>query len=174
MDESIRALERAASQGDQAAKEKLERARTRASLHETTTDVLAELEALQDRLRPIERAFRDDGAEDFRRYVDAVFEREPGLHVLVVRGYTPGFCDGDLCEHTQSVVIRDVAEEAPDAAGDLPANEVGAEAAAAYERALGEFEAALHARHGTDWQLTLRRPGAGQVELERADWSCGY
>lgn len=174
MDESIRALERAASQGDPAAKEKLERARERASIHETTTDVLGELEALQDRLRPIERAFRDDGLKDFRRYVDAVFEREPGLHVIVVRGYTPGFCDGDLCEHSQQVLLLDLASEAPEATEGLTPNVCAADAAREHERALGEFEAALHARYGTDWQLTLRRAATGQAELEHADWNCGY
>lgn len=178
MDETIRALERAASQGDQAAREKLERARSRAAIHETTADVLGELEALEDRLRPVERAFRDEGLKDLRRYVEAAFEREPGLNVIVVRGYTPGFCDGDLCEHSQTVVIHDVADlanEESETPVELPANEVAAEAARAHERALGEFEAALHAQYGTDWQLTLLRPAAGeQVQLARVDWSCGY
>lgn len=164
MDEQVRDLERSARQGDPEAASRFERARARAG-HDTTATVLAELDEVTRTARVEAARFEADGLTAFQRYVEAVFERHPGLQVALVRGYTPGFLDGDLCEHTQSVSLRGDSLEAE--------NDLAPEAAAAFAHGLGEFEPVLHARHGTDWQLTLRR-GDCCVEVDVTRWSCEY
>lgn len=164
MDEEVRSLERSARQGDPEAQSRFERARARAG-HETTATALEELEALERAERADEQRFTQEGLAHFQRYVEAVFDAEPGLRMALIRGYTPEFCDGDLCEHTQWVVLRGEELEVE--------NDLAPERATAFTRGLGEFEPVLRARHGTDWQLTLRR-GDRCVEVDVTPWSCGY
>lgn len=169
MDESLRALERRAALGDPGARERLERARARAA--ESTSLVLSELDELEAALEATTDAFVTAGVEDFDRYVAALFEREPDLQVVRLRGFTPGFCDGDRCEHEQSVALDPGGDDAHASGGQVPP-ERGRE----YARAFEAFAPLLHLRHGTDWQLLLRRgPGPGApVQRELGAWSCGY
>jgi hypothetical protein len=165
----MRALERSAAQGDPAAKERLERLKTRGGLHEASSDVAGEIEALHGELRALQGGFLRDGSADVDRYVDALFAKEPDLRVLRLRGYTPGFLDGDLCEHTQSVAFDPPDDDDDEAsAGPVPR-----ERARAYAAALGEFEPVLHLRHGTNWQVTITRKG-GHLERDLDPWECGY
>lgn len=171
----MRALERSAKAGEPGAKEQLERLRARAGLHETLAEVEAELGRLRDAQRAAHDGFVEEGERELERYLDALFAEEPGLRTLVIRGYTPGFLDGDLCEHSQSVLIRDVAEEAAEAAEGAPPNDVPAERARVHEHHLGEFEPVLHALHDTDWQVVYTRgPDGRRVTGPRTSWSCGY
>ncbi len=178
MDEELRALERSALQGEPGAAEALHRARTRSGRHETLAELEAELERLQREHELLRDTFVSEGERDFGRYLSALFASEPGLQALVIRGYTPGFLDGDLCEHTQSVVVDDAAkeelEDEPELARAVAANALPRGRADAIERALGAFEPVLHALHGTDWQLVVRR-GKERAELGSVSpWECGY
>ncbi len=176
MDDSLRALERSAAQGDPLAKERLARERARAGLPETTEEVLRACSAVEAALATAEAAASEQGLATFRGWVDAVFAAEPGLQVAVVRGYTPGFMDGELIEHQQTALLQDADEELPDLFGteDEPVNTLPQARANQLEAELGEFEPLLQEVHGTDWQLTLRRGEDGAVAHERSDFECGY
>lgn len=173
MDEELRALERAAAGGDPDARAKLERARVRAGVLETTSAVLEAQAEATHALGRLERTFASDGLADFQGWLAATFATEPGLHTVRVRGYTPGFLDGDLCEHSQSVALRAEDEEDADKAA-LAKNTLTPERAQELQRALGEFEPVLEAKHGTDWQLLLTRGKGGAPSVKKSRWSCGY
>lgn len=175
MDDSLRALERQAAQGDPLAKERLERERARAGLPETTAEVLGALEAVEARLAAAEEAFEAEGAATFRSWVDAVFAAEPGLGVAVVRGYTPGFMDGELCEHQQSALLSDEDDELGDlfAPDGEPLNTLPQARRNQLEAELGEFAPLLEALHDTNWQLVLRRADEG-VARELSAYDCEY
>lgn len=171
MDEQLRALERRAAQGDDEAGQQLERARARAGLHETSAAVLEALGPLEDGLADARRAFRTEGMEDLDRWLRAAFAAHPGLQALRIRGYTPGFLDGDLCEHSQSVLLG---KDEYDDDDDFPQqNDLPPPVVQALTRALGEFEPVLELRHGTNWQLTVTRGPDGPL-VEKSDYTSGY
>lgn len=173
MDEELRALERAAAGGDAEAQAKLERARARAGVVETTSAVLeAQAQSTHD-LRQLQRTFAADGLADFEGWLAATFASEPGLHAVRVRGYTPGFLDGDLCEHSQSTALGAEDEEDKDAAA-LGKNTLSPERAQELQRALGEFDSVLEWKHGTDWQLLIKRGKDGAPTTKKSRWSAGY
>ncbi|MGE0710295.1 MAG: hypothetical protein AB7N76_13725 [Planctomycetota bacterium] len=168
MDDVMRALERSASLGDAEAQAQLDALRAR--LAEPASAVLEEHDRVAEALSEAFSAFRAAGHADFERYVVALLAREPELDALVLRGYTPGFCDGDRCEHTQDVLFGAVAED-----DDEPPQLIPRERAATYERQLAEFEPVLHQMWGTNWQLTYRRgTEEGPLDMELIDWECGY
>jgi len=173
MDEELRALERAAAGGDAEARAQLERARARAGVLETTEQVSSARDEVNAELRALQRAFAADGLADFERWLAATFASEPGLHTVRVRGYTPGFLDGDLCEHSQSAAFGADDEEDQDAAA-LGKNTLTAERIQELDRALGEFEPVLESKHGTDWQLLIKRGKSGAPSTKKSRWSAGY
>ncbi len=170
VDDAMRALERAAAQGDPEAKDRLERARARAGLHEGSAAVEAELEALLAADAAAVASIRREGSAAFRRWVEAVFSAEPGLQVAIVRGHTPSYNDGDICEHEQSANFGRSAPTSgeKDWCGRAAANTIERERAEGYEEQGGRFAGVLELEHGTDWQLTLRRGPAG-VTIERSE-----
>lgn len=173
MDEELRALERAAAGGDADAKARLEQARVRAGVLESAAAVLEAQAGTTAALRELERTFAKDGLADFEAWLAATFASEPGLHAVRIRGYTPGFADGDLCSHSQSVALGAEDEEDEDAAA-LGENTLTPERAQALDQALGEFEPVLEARHGTDWQLLVKRGKDGAPSVKKSRWSAGY
>lgn len=171
MDESIRELERRANGGDAEAAEALKRLRERAGLSESASEVLAELSRLERERAALRADFRAAGRDELERYLTAAFAREPELAPVRIRGYTPGFLDGDLCEHSQSVVVGFSGDGADD--DDDDDRGLSTPSARALEAALGEFEPILQLEHGTDWQL-LVRPGPDGLVWDERSWSCGY
>lgn len=169
MDDRLRDLERRAAEGDEEAQRELEQARRRADLPEAVETVERELAEQLSRLQGLERDFYGEGFTHLQRYLAAVFRENEGLNTVLLRGYTPGFCDGELCEHSTEILVRDEYGEAP----ELRDNELPASKANKLVSQLRPYCELLEATYGTDWQLVCR-PAGDHVELDHEPYECEY
>lgn len=62
--------------------------------------------------------------KEVEKSIAIIFEECPGIHLIMVRGWTPGFNDGDPCTHSQCVLVEnygdcDFVDGAPQCREDL-------------------------------------------------------
>ncbi len=67
------------------------------------SDIKALLKQYEDVNAALNAEIKKNGEEFMKQVFKSIFEDHPGLNVIVVRGYTPGFNDGEPCEHSHDV-----------------------------------------------------------------------
>ena len=70
----------------------------------TVTNISAELNALIEAAEDRRKELEKKESQEFDRVVGMLFEFIPKLKFFMIRGYTPGFNDGDPCVHRQATM----------------------------------------------------------------------
>lgn len=101
---------------------------------------------------------------ELKEKLNIFFQRFPNVTKFVIRGYTPDFNDGDICEHTTSVEINGIESPCKDY----------------YENRNNDSESWLFANmdilqriYGTDWEFTALNQD-GNITFVKEDYDCGY
>lgn len=149
------------------------------------TDIKAKLETLRSR-------YEADSKDLFNEFIDQVFQENPELHRIVVRGWTPGFNDGDPCVHSQDVMVSTSSfpyhgegehlftyeegykftgspDERREVNADLDDNVAGE-----IEAILHGFEDYLYRIYNSNWVIEWRRQDNGHVGYSKDEYQCGY
>jgi hypothetical protein len=108
VDQDLRNLERdfQANPSDNNLATRLVLARRRAGVKPTNVaDILLEFGYFQAEAERSRQQMLDASEDIFNSFTEAVFKENPNLHAVVIQGYTPAFNDGDLCLHSQDVMV---------------------------------------------------------------------
>jgi hypothetical protein len=140
----------------------------------------------------------ESGLACFEDLLTAFFQENPGLDKIIIRGWTPGFNDGDPCTHSQDVIItpEDYADHGLDDEeyenGDEESDDPEAEIAAISSRrpnqkldkkdakkisgALYQFKSVLDQKYDTNWQLDIVRDSESEklFKMSHDDYYCGH
>lgn len=131
------------------------------------SDVMAALEAA-------EKQYQDAMKSSGEAILSAIGKL--GYERAVVLGWTPGFNDGDPCEHSQAVLLDqdDGSDYGHEDAFDSVVNPtdkgVKREVAKALDRLCGYFELL----YGTNFQLTIEFSESGAAKISCEEYDCGY
>lgn len=91
----------------------------------------------------------------------ALFEDHADLEAVTIKGWTPSFNDGDICEHSTEVDM--------DFQGGVWNHETNSKI---YD-SIRQFHGYLQRVYDTNWMITLTRTSDG-VSVEQSDYDCGY
>jgi len=107
---------------------------------------------------------------------------------FMIRAYTPGFNDGEPCEHTQETFLDteemkyfdfddenyndDLSKKAFENAINKTAD--NKEKLHIAYKLIEAIENDLRLLHGTDWQILFTSDGTGGVTTEMESYNCGY
>jgi len=150
------------------------------------TTAVEKAEAFKKQVDAARAKYIEEANEAFLPLVGEFLDEVSDLSYIVVRGYTPGFNDGDPCVHSQDIgnswygVDECLDEEgaenyAKEAFGvDLPNNPEDTKSWAAVERFFGAFEDLLEQTHGTNWQLLFYKDKDGKMQMEQDEYDCGW
>lgn len=152
----------------------------------TATDILDYYTESNRKMEEIRQAMADCAKKD----LVALFGFFPELNDIVLRGYTPGFNDGDPCTHS----MLDPFINGQDKYGDTPhsrydedededEDEEG-EAAVVVEmdeadrkiiaKILGGMTDAIEALYDTNFEVTVSRQADGTVTVKKDYYDCGH
>jgi len=112
----------------------------------------------------------------FQKLFDAV----PELNGLVIRGYTPGFLDGETPYHMQDTMItRDDFNdygEYEDESELMPFDNsrLDEKIVKKLHTKLESLREAFEDAYETNWELTITREKDGKVSFFHDDYDCGY
>lgn len=136
-------------------------------------DLLAAQEKYQQ-----EEAERQKVRQDaFFNMLGSLFGAVPALMHIKVQGYTPGFNDGDACEHSQCEPYLNGRGEY---SGDNDEEIVGKYEAlsdADYDNVcsiISGLDDVFEATFGTNWEITIERQQDGYITWKNEDYDCGY
>lgn len=120
--------------------------------------------------------------------IGLLFGAIPELTEIIVKGYTPGFNDGDPCTHSQMDPYingtdmygdRDDEDDSdPDGEGDnnevAKTKEISNENREIVASEVDRLSGVLESLFGTNWKITIKRQGDGTITWEQEDYDCGY
>jgi len=124
------------------------------------------------------KKFFDAFENRFKRGVQDLFDLVPELEGLNWQQWTPGFNDGEPCEHTMGELTYLFSDSEKDEDGDeYNASDVEDSLSEATKKILDDFsdefqqlETELYKIFGTNQEITIKRDGKVTVE----DYDCGY
>jgi hypothetical protein len=102
----------------------------------------------------------------------ALFDAFPALDSVVLRGYTPGFNDGDPCYHHDCEPIVNGDDPDDYDAEESKSNLSEADTKAVYE-ILGMMQDAVRDIYDTNFEVTVTRTPDG-VTINQDHYDCGY
>lgn len=117
------------------------------------------IDEIKTRVKTMRAAYEAQVTELVTEAVAALFESNPDVQCFGVRGYTPGFNDGDPCTHTQYATIQN--ED-----GDMEEAPYGGDIYKFIDSLSKEFEVV----YGTDFELKFFRDG----RFTKDHYDCGY
>ena len=149
----------------------------------TITEIMEEQHALQKQIDDLKSELRTKGWSCFQRVIPAIFSEHPGMKQLAIRGWTPGFNDGDPCTHSTEYYISDDMwseydeDEYWDSETDCyrEVNKLTDEEVKAIKKALYSFDYILECQYGTDWELFISKdPESGELKWDKDHYDCGH
>jgi len=146
------------------------------------------IELITDRINYLRSVFEKQADAAFAEGVAVLFQEFPLLNHVRVVGYTPGFNDGDACEHTQFVAVGDNENRPLYVRGERRADtfdDHGFEDenpnkglpnahAVAVSDFFAAFEGVLERIHDTNWQLDYKRRSDGLISIDKSEYDCGH
>lgn len=134
-------------------------------------------EQMENQRKLFEDKIRETGKELVVELLEEIGDRYPGFAVV---GYTPGFNDGDPCEHTEYIVDFDEVEDYgledhfehldfESSRGTLLPHEEKK-----LETVQNMFERYAREVHHTDYLIVAYRDDNGEIHFEVSDYDCGY
>lgn len=121
--------------------------------------------------------------------IKSVMTAIPNLKKVVVRGYTPGFNDGDPCYHSQCeplFFMKDSSNQEEDDDEDLEecewyslkkklkGNKEEYDSVESLNKLLNSAEGLFQEMFGTDWEVEFTLSPEGEVLLTQNGYYCGY
>lgn len=109
-----------------------------------------------------------------------LFAKYPDLNAVMIRGWTPGFNDGEPCTHFQEIILSRECDSMDelfefDEESESDVNEkLSKEDSAAIMSLLDSLEDIFYDAYETDWELTMKRLSDGTIEVELNDYECEY
>ena len=120
-------------------------------------------------------ARQEQEKRDFSIIVNAIFSKYPDLDMIIYRGYTPEFNDGDPCTHSSYIVTQieelDESEHSKIIKYKKYINEI-TKVEKTYLKIFNDFADYLNREHGTNFTLTFTRK-ADSFKISRDDYDCG-
>jgi len=150
------------------------------------TGTMADFLAAQKLHQKMEDDFQAARKRSLIDLIGRMFGVIPELTEIVVKGYTPGFNDGEPCTHSQmSPHINGVDEygdrdDEDDSDSDGDNNEVAEIKEISNENReivaseVNRLSGALESLFGTNWKITIKRQEDGTISWEQEDYDCGY
>ena len=149
----------------------------------TVNEIMKEQLALQQQINDLKKKLNAEGWARFQKVIPALFNEYPGLKQLAIRGWTPGFNDGEACTHTTEYYVgNDMwAEFDEDKYWDVEkddykeVNQLTDEEARNIYKVLQSFDDILENQYHTAWELMISRiPESNELKWDKDYYECGY
>ena len=69
------------------------------------TDIKTLLKQYEEVNAALNKQIQENGKEFIQNLFQDVFDQNPGLNFVMIRGWTPGFNDGEPCTHSQETFV---------------------------------------------------------------------
>lgn len=164
----------------------------------STTEHIHNLVAEYERVNAeLNKQLSANGDEFFVGLFTKMFAEHAGLNKVCVVGWTPGFNDGDPCEHSYEIFVGAVTEYNGTQYVDYDEREEPAEFFGGYNEetesvdvtqnpnascttlkevhaSVDNFSDIIHRVYGTNFILKVTRGEDGTAEVECDEYDCGY